>query len=689
MNKLSSIALCVATAIAPVTFVSAQEDAPEFEKITVFSSFRNVNLAQLDASASILGQDAVVYRQASHIDELLNITPNTNFNTGASRGRFVQIRGIGERSQFAEPINPSVSFFVDAFDFSGLGAALLTFDTQQVEVFRGPQATLFGSGALAGAIRVKSVAPTSIADGFVDVQLSNANGRRLEAAYGNAVNDDARFRVAVLSNESDGFITNTFLQTDDTNNIDETAVKLAVDYDLSSTSQLSFQYRYFDIDNGYDAFSLDNDRFTRSDQPGFDRQETHALSAELNQELELGKLYVALTNASNELGYAYDEDWTFDGFDPIGYTSFDNYQRNFDTVTGEARLVGDESVAIFNDSTLWTVGAFFKQVDENLSRVYTFSSDFFSDYSPTIVSLYGQTQTQLSEKLRLEIGLRLEEFSFDYAHNEGVDVSDSTQVLGGKLSLSYSLNDSFIYGSLSRGYKAAGVNPDQNVSEDRRFFDTEYVWNIELGVKQFFKEIGLTSRFAVFHMTRDNVQVSDFDVQTRDDGSSEFIDIIGNAGEGKNQGVEAELAWQANEKLNIVANLGYLNASFEDYVTADGEVVDKQAQAQAPRWTGHFRASYNFNDALMLNVNMDMKDDYRFSTGHDVTSGFVSLFNSELSYTYREWRLALWGRNIFDREYATRGFGGFGNDPRNGYEPGPYLQLGNPRQFGISVRYTL
>ena len=44
-------------------------------------------------------------------------------------------------------------------------------------------------------------------------------------------------------------------------------------------------------------------------------------------------------------------------------------------------------------------------------------------------------------------------------------------------------------------------------------------------------------------------------------------------------------------------------------------------------------------------------------------------------------------RNLTDEDVQTRGFGGFGNDPRKLYETEAYYQLGEPRVYGIDVRY--
>ena len=88
------------------------------ERVVVTGDFRQTTLDQLSASASIVDQERLRSRQPSHIDSVLNSIPNVNFAAGASRGRFIQIRGIGERSQFAEPINPSVSFIVESYIFN-------------------------------------------------------------------------------------------------------------------------------------------------------------------------------------------------------------------------------------------------------------------------------------------------------------------------------------------------------------------------------------------------------------------------------------------------------------------------------------------------------------------------------------------------------------------------------------------
>ena len=688
---LSLLASSVA-AYAQQTNVSNTSDSTpsDIERVIVSGDFRQTTLDQLSASATILDQERLRSRQPSHIDSVLNSIPNVNFAAGASRGRFVQIRGIGERSQFAEPINPSVSFIVDEFDFSGLAAAGLIFDTKQLEVYRGPQATLYGTGALAGAVKLSSNDVGSDAPDYVEARIGNKESYRIEGATGDDINTDWGYRVALVHNRSDGFVENTFLNRSDTANIDETALRFAVEGSVDERTTLALTYRWYDIDNGYDAFSLDNDNKTLSDEPGFDEHQTHAVSARSTTNTAAGDFILIATHASHNIAYGYDEDWTFTGFHPWGYTSFDAYYRDVETQTGEMRFVSSDSAALFDGMTDWTIGVFYKSTEEKLLRQYTYlDSDFASEYTPTTTAIYAQTESRLNENLVLVAGLRVENYDFDYADNNQLTRAFDTTMVGGKVALQYTQGDHFYYGSISRGYKGAGFNPDSRVNDNQRFFDEEYNWNYEIGVKGPLLTSDLIARAAIFYMDRKDTQVSDFDVITRDDGTAGFVDIIDNADLGTNKGAELELSWIASDAWQLDASVGYLSATFEGYTLADGTEVSEQRQAQSPKWTANLYSEYALTDNMLWRVDVDYKSEYRFSDGHDVTSPSTTLVNSEIVVLHGDWQTSLWVQNAFDREYYTRGFGGFSNDPRDEYAfDEPYYQIGNGRQFGVTVKYA-
>lgn len=678
--------LCLSIAAC---FSVVAEESENLERIEVTSNFRAVDVTQFPASVSVIPEFLIESRQAQHIEEILNVAANVNFASGASRGKYIQIRGIGERSQFAEPINPSVGFVIDEFDFSGIAGIGTLFDVQQVEVLRGPQATEFGAGALAGLIKVKTTEATAEQQTRFAISLAENNTWSVGGALGSKITDKLFYRVAVQQFKSDGFIENIHLNRKDTDNLDELTSRLKLKYLATDNLVLDLNYQYFDIDNGYDAFSLDNDGKTRSDEPGFDRQKTHALGIKAQNSFDWGELFVIANHSTSDMDYGYDEDWTYIGFHPWEYSSTDYYFRQRDTDTLDIRAVSNENSAWFSGNTSWVLGAYAKQSDESLSRQYTYAdADFSSQYEVTNSAVYLNTQSNLQDNVTLSIGLRADNFDINYQDsNLFVERNDDTMI-GGKVVLDYSIESATVYASVSRGYKAGGFNPDESVSNDKRIFRPEYNWNYELGVKGRFINHDAFIRMALFYMDREDTQISDYDVQNREDGSAEFIDIISNASNGTNWGVELESGWQINDSVYVNANLGWLDATFSGYQLADGSYIEKQEQAQAPKYTFNISSDIYFTDLLSWHVDIDGKDDFRFSDGHEERSPFTVLVNSKLSYQLGDSTLSLYVKNLFDREHYVRGFGGFSNDPREFYEiPKPYYQLGDGRQLGVALNY--
>ena len=137
----------------------ATEDS--IERITVQGQYRSTYVNEAPTSVSVMTRDAIDERHGTHMEEVLNRIPNLNFSSGSSRARFIQIRGVGERSQFVDPINPSVGILVDGINYSGLGQAAQLFDISQVEVYRGPQSGRFGADGMAGMLVLDSTQPNS------------------------------------------------------------------------------------------------------------------------------------------------------------------------------------------------------------------------------------------------------------------------------------------------------------------------------------------------------------------------------------------------------------------------------------------------------------------------------------------------------------------------------------------------
>lgn len=669
--------------------------ATPIEEIVVRGDLREGTLLDLPVSVTVIGNELIQRRTARHLEEVLNVAPNVNFASGASRSRFFQIRGIGERGQFVEPLNPSVGVILDGIDLTGAATAATLFDVEQVEIFRGPQGTRYGANAHAGLIVLQSRAPTATPEAALEFEAGDYGTRRIGAiASGPLAGEALTGRLAVQRHQSDGYMSNAFLGRSDTQNLDELTVRGRLQWLPTERTQVDLSLARVEVDNGYDAFTLDNSRTTLTDEPGFDRQDADLASLRISTETDHGfDIEFSAGLAQSDLDYGFDVDWTFDGFHPAGYQLFDRYTRDRDTRSAELRLRSNTDGRLFNGRSDWIIGLYHHRADEDLlrtrtdpGRVRTFASEFETRRN----SIFSQIDTALSERLTLTTGLRYERRKADYADSAGVVFSPSEHLWGGRAGLEYLADDdTLLYGSISRGYKAGGFNTDGTLDADLREYDSEYVWNYELGVKQELFGGRVSSRAALFYMDRQDQQVGTSIVRQRDDGSSDFIAYVDNAAKGRNYGLELELDWRASERLDLSGSLGLIRTEFRDFINASGEDLDGRDQPHAPRYQFHLAASYDLGHGFYARMEAEGRAAFYFSGSHAEESGSYELIHARLGWQGTHMQLALWARNLTDKDYEVRGFGGFGNDPRDGYVPGRYVQFAAPRTFGVSARFDI
>ncbi len=670
-------------ALFSLTYVAT---AQEIDEIIVYGDLRESEIEDVPTSVTVLDEALIRQRNASHFEEMVAAAANLNLSNGASRARFFQIRGVGERGQFTEPLNPSVGLLIDGVDFSGIGGVSTLFDVEQIEVFRGPQGDLYGANALAGLISLRSHAAEHEASGRLRLEAGNYGVRSLGAAYGGSLSDTVAFRTSLSTYAGDGYIHNTHLGAHDTNNLDELTWRGKLRIDLSDSASLDVNLGLVDLNNGYDAFSLDNDRRTRSDQPGADNQQSVFGSLRLALPGDLFDTEISVANAASDIAYGYDEDWTYDGFHPWGYSSTDQYNRDRDTLTAEVRLTSSEAGSLFDGRGAWVAGLYMLRQQVDLLRVYTYAdSDFGSSFQIQRLAAYGRIESDLSDRGRLTIGLRLEAHESDYSDTAGLAYNPDENLVGGRIAYDYALSENWSgYASLSRGYKAGGFNLDGSLDESLRQYDAEFLNNYELGLKGQVAETGLRMRLALFRMIRDDVQIDSSTTLLRADGSSEFIDFIGNAAEGVNQGVEAELNWSPGDRVQVTGSLGLLNSEYENYINGNGEDLGGREQAHAPGYQYYLAANFGLLDNLGLTLSLEGRDAFFFSDSHDARSLAYDLFHASLTWDWQAFSFSLWGRNLSDENYFVRGFY-FGNDPRDGYAGHRYTQLGEPQRFGLTV----
>lgn len=679
----------------------------EIQEIVVTAQFHEASLMTSAGSVTVVDQLAIQERAAQHLESVLSLSPNISFSSGGSRARFVQVRGVGDLEQFVDPKHfPSVGIQVDDINLGGTANAGMLFDTRQVEILRGPQGTRFGSSALAGMINIRSNEPTDSFEGYLESGAGNYGSWNLGGVISGPLTDNLAGRLAVQQNRGDGYIDNSFLGRDDTNGYDEQSIRAKLRFEPSDTTRYDFTAYYFEGENGYDAFSLDNNRNTLSDQPGHDNQDTLALAArgewQLNEQLSL---QAVATWLDTELEYGYDEDWSFVGIcdgtlcDPVWdfFSNTDNYLRDREEVSLDLRLLGSAS-GLGQGEFHYVVGLYLQQRDDDLHRQYY--GDFYSAYETQRQALYGQLEIPLGERLTLTSGLRLEQFEDDYADSFGSSSDTDDDLWSGELTLSYQAGDhTLLYATLARGNKAGAVNTEANANlpfmqpvfqsfmQSRLRVDTETLLNKELGIKGHYFEQRLALRAALFHMDRDNAQLESW---MWDADNFLWIGFLDNA-DGSNYGMELEAAYQLNNQLELFATLGWLETEIDSITAFDldvGDFVTRRDidQAKAPAW--QFSSGFNLaiSEKLHLRLEVEGRDESNYGYYHDRQLDNYTLLHASLRYQVGNLELQLWGRNLTDKDYAVHGLY-FGNDPRKGWVNENYQQLGEPMQLGLSGKY--
>ena len=117
-----------------------------------------------------------------------------------------QLRGIAT-GDFGIGTEPAVGVYINGVYAARSGGALLAFnDLARVEVLKGPQGTLFGRNAAAGAISIVTNEPTDRFEGKARLRVGNYGKVYGDALLNLPINHDMALRVSAYDNQSDGWV---------------------------------------------------------------------------------------------------------------------------------------------------------------------------------------------------------------------------------------------------------------------------------------------------------------------------------------------------------------------------------------------------------------------------------------------------------------------------------------------------
>jgi outer membrane receptor protein involved in Fe transport len=687
--------------------VILEEKVIDTKEIIVYAGLTDETLQRITSSVTVFTKRDIKENGSEHFQFLTDYIPNLNWAGGTSRPRYFQIRGVGERSHyFGEgPPNFSVGFVLDDIDLSGLGMAGILHDIKQVEIFKGPQSSVYGPNAMAGLIMMRSTAPQDSFEANLTATYGSYNHYRLGLVGNIKIIRGLSLRVSGLKNYSDGFRENVSKNITNSNKRDELLLRTKLKYQPNEKLVFVGTVMIADLDNGYDAWAPDNnqDFTTYSNDQGQDSQKSTAFSLRANLVLSNRVTLTSITSFSDtDLTHSYDGDWANDtywydnhNFNPEvegwSYEFFDSNAKNRTSLMQELRV----SIGSF------IIGGYYKHLKEqDNASGYLFSglaTEGTGVYDFNVLAGYAQYAYYFSSVLRLIGNFRYETNKIIYngtylgydAALPSVEFDLDHGMLGFKGALQYQ-DDQFTsyYLSFAQGYKSGGVNQQPFLGKKNRSFKPEYIQNMELGFKRMMDNY--SNRLTVFIGNRRDQQVSVSSQQVSGDPTS-FYYFSSNAGSGRLGGLEWDHDHVITSNVRLTASLGYLDTKVEEFsYQMDSTTIGiggNRAAAMAPKLTGSFGFDWRDKSGLFARTDLTYKDNYYFSDSHNQISNSYFLINLSFGKTIDAATITFWARNIFDKRYAIRGFY-FGLIPPD-YPDELWLSYGDPRKIGLSFDYKL
>ncbi|MCC5847820.1 MAG: TonB-dependent receptor [Verrucomicrobia bacterium] len=701
--KFKPTALFLISALALSHSVTADEtEVTELPPMRVQPARTEARLPTFSTSTTRLDSLDLQEREAHHLQDALGMVPNLNFAGGTSRPRYLQLRGVGERSQFASegPPNFSVGVLFDEIDLSGFAGAVSLFDVQQVDVLRGPQATVYGSKALAGLILMQSTPPTPFQSNRLQLSVGTDDYFEAGIATGgpwSPENEDLTYRLTLHALSQDGFRDNVFLDRSNTNRRLEFNGRFQLHFEPHADLRHELTLLGTRHDNGYDAFAPRGDGFTMfTDEPGRDALSLGGLSLRSFYQGADSHDLISITSATRARSiYSYDADWGNDEFwaaapyffnpeaEGYRYSFTERLDRVRNQASQEFRFQGKPDAKIFGGRSAWSLGVAASWLEERDD--YVGFSALRSDYQAYTGAGYGQLTTDIAEGLQLVTSLRQEFRGSDYSDSQDVDFDTSDWMTGGRVALEAKFTPaSHGFVGISRGFKGGGVNANPNIPPERRAYDPETIWNLEAGVGTQWDEGQGYLNLTLFHMWRRDVQIGT-SIQPDPSDPTTFTFFTDNAAEGTNYGLELEGRAPVNRHLAFFASLGLLETEIKNFQDAGGRLnIEGREQSHAPSYTFRVGTDISFTENWFARVEVEGKDQFHFSNSHDNTTSPYELVHASFGYRAEAWSLTFWGRNILDTAYDTRGFF-FGLEPPD-FPSRLWTMKGDPAQFGLTYR---
>ncbi|UFH48326.1 TonB-dependent receptor [Pseudomonas sp. KNUC1026] len=688
-------AICAALALGNALPALAEESI-ELGTVTVTATRREESLQDVPVAVSVVQGEQLEKDNRNGVAGLAQQVPTLNFRTNASnKDTALFIRGVGTIST-SPGVEPTVASVVDGVVYARPGQATLDLlDVDRVEVLRGPQGTLFGKNASAGALNIVTRAPTDDTHGFIDQGWYQGNESRTRFGLGGTlVPGLVKGSLTGVVSSYDGNVDNQ-ANGQEVNGYNHRGLRgkllFTPNDDLTLTLIADYMQAHDDTPNGVvsrtttAAFASALQPVAASNHNRDIESDYRSHVEDVNKGLSLQADYFladyTLTSITAWRGWDNTQ-WqdgdrlatisaAFPGIEDKGDLAFDQYSQ-------ELRLASPKGEFVEYVGGLYYMHGKDEETYRRTLFTTTTTQRGVADYGTRSDSTaaFGEATLNFTERFRGIAGLRYTHDYLSYDHRRvstsatavnGIQPSTASSGsvnedgFSGRLGVQYDFTDNLMgYLTWSRGYKGPAYNVFFNMQpRDTDPLKPETSNNWELGLKATALDGALTANAALFHSDYDNYQANFYDSV-----AGQVVTRLINAGSVTTQGAELDLAWQTTDRLKLSGALAYTHARIDEFACPAGAAaacnVNGKPLPFSPDWKAYARADYRIplNNGLAVELGTDYswqsEVQYDLSQNPNTKQGAYGLWNASAALTNEHdgWRVAVLGKNLADKSYS-------------------------------------